>query len=142
MTYPTKRRTYSREQWENAQLAWRVGEFSGEWASWRHLAAMEAGIIDAPSGTKLDSWGDDDPSERALLIRAIRETPEALRLAITTPNVHAWSNVIAILTRGRDERHHDVERSERDDERRRTEEGTPRQATYALRSILDIVGQS
>ena len=139
---PTKRRTFSREQWESAQLAWQVGEFSSEWSTWRHLAAMEAGIIAPPNGTRWDSWGDDQPSERALLIRAIRETPEALRLAIMSPGVHAWSNVIAILTRGRDEQRHDVERSERDDERRRTEEGTPRQATYALRSILDIVGQS
>ena len=113
MTSPTKRRTFSREQWEAAQAAWTAGGFGDEWREWRHLAAMTAGIVAPPTGDRWDSWGDDVPSERALIVRAIRETPEALRAAIGAPGVRSWSSVIAILIRGRDGTMDDVERRER-----------------------------
>jgi hypothetical protein len=142
MTHPTKRRTVSREAFEAARQAWTDGEFSDEWKPWRHLAAMEAGIIAPPDGTKWDQWDDENPSERALLIRAIRETPDSLRRALRTPGVHAWSNVVAILMRRRDELRDDLEQDERDADRRRRDQATPSQATYVLRQVLDIIGQS
>lgn len=142
MTSSTKRPTFSREAWEGAQRAWAAGDFSDEWRHWRHLAAMTAGIIRPPQGTKWDSWGDDQPSERAILIRAIRDTPEALTEAIRSPGVHSWSAVIAILIRGRDGRMSQIEQDERDDARRRAEEDTPRQATRTIRDILDVIGGS
>lgn len=114
MTHPTKRRTFTREQIEASRTAWAAGDFSPEWKPWRHLAAMEAGIIMPPSGTRWDSWDDEEPSERALLVRAMRDTPDALRRAIRTPGVHAWSNVVAILIRGRDRRMEAVEQAEAD----------------------------
>ncbi len=97
-----QRRTVTRERWEAAQAAWAAGEFSDEWRSWRHLAAMKAGIVEPPTGSKWDQWDDDEPSQRAMLIRAIRETPEALRVAILRAPRPTWEAVIEGVLRHRD----------------------------------------
>ena len=78
MTSWTKQRTVTREQLEASRAAWDAGDFGPSWKPWRHLAAMEAGIIVPPSGSRWDQWDDDEPSERALIARAIEETPDAL----------------------------------------------------------------
>jgi len=135
MTAPTKRRTYSRTDWEAAQAAWTAGRFSPEWRDWRHLAAMEAGIIDAPEGSEWDQWDDDEPSQRAILVRAIRETPALLRTAIRTPRVHSWAAVIAILVRGRDDMRAEAALRARDDDQHRATDPTPEQARAALVAI-------
>jgi len=139
MTSPTRQRTYSKDQWLGAQDAWADGDFSDEWTPWRRLAAQQ-GILFPPEGTKYDSWGDDDPSQRAILIRAIRETPELLRYAITSKGVHSWASVIAVLVRGRDETRDIIAADEAAEDR--YDEPTPKQATYALKQILDIIGDS
>jgi hypothetical protein len=140
MTSFTSRRhaLYTPEQMADARAAWDAGRFSDEWRLWRHLAAMEAGIIVPPKGDSYDSWDDDQPSERAQLIRAIRETPRALEAAIRAPNVHSWSAVIAQLVRRREGINADLDR----EERLHRDEPTPQQATYRLREILDVIGQS
>lgn len=97
-----QRRTVTRERWEAAQAAWAAGDFSDEWKPWRHLAAMKAGIVDPPTGTKWDDWTDDEPSQRAMLIRAIRETPEALRVAIARAPRPTWEAVLADVLGFRD----------------------------------------
>lgn len=116
------RRTFTREQLEASRAAWDAGEFSAEWRDWRHLAAMQAGIIDPPTGTRWDSWADDEPSERAILVRAIREQPRALRAALTSGRCHTWAQVVRaiVIERDRladaaDQREHewDVERRKR-----------------------------
>jgi hypothetical protein len=91
-------RTYSRSDWQSAQEAW--AGFSPEWRDARHQAAMR-GILYPPSGTALDSWDDDNPSQRAILIRAIRETPALLSRCIARSK--SWSEVIAKLTAARDD---------------------------------------
>lgn len=102
MTSWTKQRTVTREQLEASRAAWDAGDFGPSWKPWRHLAAMEAGIIVPPSGSRWDQWDDDEPSERALIARAIEETPDALRRAIRSPGVRSWAAVVALVTRNRD----------------------------------------
>jgi hypothetical protein len=103
---------YSRERWEAAQASWRDGEpWSDEWREWRTLAARN-GIPEAPDGTQWDGWDEVEPSERALLIRAIRETPNALRAAILDPKTRSWAAVIAIVIRRRDDMRDDAVQSE------------------------------
>jgi len=84
-----------------SRQAWDAGRFSAEWRPWRHLAAMQAGIIDAPKGSALDSWADEEPSERAILVRAIRETPNALRAALLSGKCHTWAQVVRAVVIGR-----------------------------------------
>lgn len=93
-------RTFSRAEYNEAMAEWAAGDFSEEWRSFRHQAAMK-GIIHPPAGTKLDSWDDDDPSDRALLIRAIRETPNYLQQCIDKSK--GWPEVVARVIRQRDE---------------------------------------
>lgn len=98
----TTRRTFTRQQLEESRAAWDAGRFGDEWKPWRHLAAMQAGIIVPPSGTAEDSWADEDPSERAIVIRAIRETPRALERALRSGKVHSWAQVVRLLLQERD----------------------------------------
>lgn len=137
MTTWTKQRTWPRERIEASRAAWDAGRFSDEWKPWRHLAAMEAGIIDPPTGTRWDQWDDDLPSERAILIRAIRETPDLLRTAILAPNVRSWSAVIAVLTRGRD-----VMRERIGAERHEQHDPSPREASRSIADILGVIRDS
>ncbi len=92
-------RTFTRSELDKARAAWDEGGFSREWRDIRHKAAL-GGLIYPPAGTALDSWDDDNPSQRAMLIRAIRETPKLLdRCLIGAPS---WTVVIARLTHARD----------------------------------------
>lgn len=128
-------RTFTRADLEAANRAWDEGEFSSEWRDIRHKAAM-GGLIYPPSGTRWDSWDDDSPSQRAMLIRAIRETPALLdRCLIGAPS---WTVVINRLTRSRDEwrertRLEDWEEPERP---------THRDAVMTLSQILRRIGDS
>jgi len=126
------RPTYTLEQIEEAKAAWL--DFSDEWAPWRQMAANGPGIIYPPSGTKWDQWDDARPSQRALLVRAIRETPDLLRWAIRGAEP-SWSSVLARLLAGRDEMREQIEEPE-------PEGPTPREATYAIKKILTIIGDS
>ena len=107
-------RTYTRAAWDEAQELWRTGDFSDEWKPWRHEAAM-AGIVYPPEGTKWDSWEDDPPSDRAMLVRAIRETPALLHRCI--PGARSWAEVAVRLIRARDEWRADLVIRERWDDR-------------------------
>lgn len=93
-------RTFSRYDWMAAQTSWEEAEFSHEWRPFRDLAAS-VGMIYPPTGSRWDSWSDDEPSQRALLVRAIRETPDELRKAIRSSR--SWGEVVGKLNRQRDE---------------------------------------
>jgi hypothetical protein len=131
-------RTYSRDAWLEAQLAWDDGTFSDEWKPWRHKAAMELGVIYPPAGTAYDSWEDDNPSQRAILIRAIRETPALLAKCFR--GSRSWSDVIAKLTRSRDEWRAELRAAALDEEP--DDVPSSREATVALKRILDRIGES
>lgn len=104
------RRTFTREQLDASRAAWDARRFSAEWREWRHLAAMQAGIIDPPTGDAFDPWADDEPSERAIIIRAIRETPRTLRSALTSGRCHTWAQVVREVVQHRDRLGDDADR--------------------------------
>lgn len=135
----TKQRTYDRDTMLRSRAAWDAGDFGPEWRPWRHLAAMRAGIIFPPDGTAWDSWSDDSPSQRAILIRAIRETPTALRRAIEAPGVRSWAAVIERLLRHRDRLADDADQRELDWSRtKRTPTPTP--LADVLGTVADSLG--
>lgn len=128
-------KTYSREAWTDAQDAWDDGEFSDEWREARHTMAMQ-GCIFPPSGTRWDSWEDDAPSQRAVLIRAIRESPDLLRQSMK--GASSWSVVIERLMRRRDAWRAEMRAEEQPDDDRWND----RDATLTLKKILDRVAAS
>lgn len=130
-------KTYSRAVWEEAQAAWEAGEFSDEWKQVRHEAAMK-GMLFPPSGSKWDSWGDDDPSERAMLIRALRETPNVLNRAIQARS--SWAGVVAYVVRQRDDWSAEQERIARSEPAEESPDS--REATVILKRVLDRIGNS
>ena len=134
------RRTFTRQQLEDSRAAWDAGDFSDEWRDWRHLAAMQAGIIDPPEGSKWDSWGDDDASDRALLIRAIREQPKALRAALTSGRCHTWKQVIREVVQERDRMTEDVYDREREAAHVRRQQVSRDEAATTLRRIRELIG--
>lgn len=121
-------KTYRREDWLAAQDAWR--DFSPEWREVRHQAAMR-GILYPPSGTRWDSWEDDEPSQRAILIRAIRETPKLLESCVAKSR--SWSEVIGRLTAARDAWRADLDDVDR---HRIDDQPTHREAVMTLGAIL------
>jgi hypothetical protein len=105
---------------------------------------MRCGIIYPPTGLATDSWEDDEPSQRAILIRAIRETPKLLDRSMR-PDCRSWGDVIAYLLRGRDDLRARLEDEDRDARRDRLDE-QPTHAEAAMvlgaimRRIRDSVG--
>lgn len=91
--------TFSQADWRRAQAAWEAGEFDRAWSPFRELAGR-AGFIYPPAGTRWDSWEDDQPSQRAIIWRAIEETPDLLRRCIA--RARSWSDVVRELTSERD----------------------------------------
>jgi hypothetical protein len=137
----TRQRTYSRQVIEESRAAWDAGDFSAEWKPWRHMAAMVAGIIYPPDGTKWDSWGDDSPSQRAMLVKAMRESPEALRAAIRAARRPTWSAVLDEMLRVWGERGERVDEAIRDNDRERADDITHQQAKDTLRRIGTVLGR-
>lgn len=127
-------RTFSQEHWSAALQAWKDGNFSAEWKPYRHQAAMR-GMIYPPEGTEFDSWEDDEPSQRAILIRAIRETPNLLTRAIERGR--SWGAVIGYIIAERDEWRAELRRVSplRD-------EPDEREAVVALSRIIQRIAQS
>jgi hypothetical protein len=133
-------RTFSRSDWEGALAAWEAGEFSDEWREVRHQAAMR-GILYPPSGSKWDSWDDDQPSQRAILIRAIREMPRLLSEVVAYSR--SWSDVIGKLLASRDDWREEVDRGERRAIARQLEEHPrPREAIQTVGAILTRMRES
>jgi len=131
-------KTFSREAWEDAQASW--SGFSDEWRDTRHAMAMR-GVIFAPAGTEFDSWEDDSPSQRAMLIRAIREQPTLLRRCIL--RARSWSDVIANLMTARDDWRAEQAEGEAEAARRhRDETPTGREAALSLKTILDRISDA
>jgi hypothetical protein len=100
------------------------------------------GIIFPPEGTRWDSWGDDSPSQRAIVIRAIRETPDLLLVAVSRSS--NWGGVVRILlgTLNEEVRPDLLDWERRERQRRLEEEGGPREATMALGNIIKRLGDS
>lgn len=98
------------------------------------------GLIYPPEGTEFDSWADDNPSQRAILIRAIRETPRLLDKCVI--RARSWSDVIARLLKERDDWRERNDRDARDEEWDRRDDLTHREAVQSLAGILQRIDDS
>ena len=132
-------RTYSKSAFDEARALWDSGHFSDEWKPYRHQAAMR-GFIYPPEGTAFDSWDEDIPSQRAMLIRAIRETPRLLSAAIGRSQ--SWGEVVAFVIKRRDDMREELDERDRAIARSRADEQGPQEATDTIKAILNRIGDS
>jgi hypothetical protein len=109
-------RTFSREEWDAASAAWHEGEFEERiWASARRAAA-DRGMLYPPAGTQHDDIDAPHPSQRAIVYRAIDETPELLKRVIARSST--WSQVVDELMRSVNARRDEQGEAEMDSGRR------------------------
>lgn len=132
-------RTFSRSAFEEAQALWADGHFSDEWKPFRHQAAMR-GMLYPPEGDRFDSWENDEPSQRAMLIRSIRETPKLTAVAISRSR--SWGEVVAYIIKRRDDMREELDARERESARRRAGEPRPHEAVMSIKEIMQRIGDS
>jgi hypothetical protein len=130
-------RTYVRADIEASRQAW--ADFGPEWSEYRRIAA-ERGMLYPPSGSPFDSWEDPEPSQRAIIYRAIEDTPKALREIVGSS--WSWSQVIRKLMTDLERRREDADFRERDAEWAKLNDPSDRQATQTLGAILGRIGES
>lgn len=132
-------RTFSREAWTEAQELWRTGAFSDEWRPFRHQAAMR-GMLYPPDGTRWDSSDDEQPSQRAIIVRAIRDTPGLLSKAIDTSR--SWGEVVGKLIAGVNGMREDADERESWARRKRRELPEHIESAMSIKAILQRLGDS
>ncbi len=112
------RATYSGSQMAAAERAW--DSYSGDWDQWHELV-KEVGIIFPPSGYLGDSCDGPQPSQRAIIVRAMTDTPDLLRWAILGAEP-SWRSIVARLFSGLDEMREQADVLDAADERRHFDE--------------------
>lgn len=132
-------KTFSAKDWHASLEEWDAGRFSDEWKPFRHLAAMR-GILFPPTGSRHDSWEDPEPSQRAILWRAVSETPKLLAEAID--RARSWREVLDYVLARRDEWRAELDQRERELARLKEREANPREAVLSLRQIMDRIVES
>jgi hypothetical protein len=125
--------TFSASDWRLAQEAWLAGEFGSEWDEAR-AAARSRGFIFPPSGSRHDDWDDEHPSQRAIVYRAIEESPRLLLRCVARSR--SWSDVVRMLAGERDAWRVRNARSAELDAAAADAGPTREEAAGALRSIL------
>lgn len=126
-------RTYRREDVVESRRRWAEGEFDAAWQPYRTLAAGR-GFIHPPAGSRHDSIDDEPPSQRAIVWRAIEDTPTLLRDAIRRSR--NWGEVVRLLIAELDRRREDAGLAERDAAWEREQLPTRRQAAEHIASIF------
>jgi hypothetical protein len=92
-------RTYRHIDLEAADRAWSDGRFGPSWSHIRRKAAM-AGLLFPPSGSADDDPTTKSPSQRAILGRALTDTPQLLEHCMV--GASSWREVVARLIAARD----------------------------------------
>lgn len=130
-------RTYDRATFLRAQASWEG--FDWEWQALRRTAAA-AGIIFAPEGSKWDDRDADEPSQRAIVWRALRDNPAKLDTIVRRSR--SWGQVVGGIIGMEASLREDANDRVRDDAWDRQDEATGRQATQSIAAILTRIGDS
>lgn len=82
-------RTYKADDWHRAQAEWLT--FGAEWAELRQIAAAR-GLIFPPNGSAHDDRDAENPTQRAIIWRALVDNPTELKRVMRTAS--SWSQVV------------------------------------------------
>lgn len=135
-------RTFSRAAWSAASESWREGGLDAEtWYRVRYAAACR-GMLYPPAGEAGDDCDDPHPSQRAIVYRALDNTPALLFGVIGRSS--SWSEVSrelihAIHASRTDAELAEIEQDRREETRRRNERTS---APQRLGDIIRRAGSS
>lgn len=130
-------RTYDRETYQRLVKAWEG--FGPEWTAARQ-ACTNAGYPFPPSGSPEDERDDVEPSQRAIVWRALDFRP--LRTLDTIRTSRSWSDVVRKIMADEGRLREDATWRARDDDWERGHEITARESTQTLAAILDRIRDS
>lgn len=130
-------RTYSRADLDASRRAW--SDFGDGWREARRVAAV-AGMLYPPAGTRFDDRDDAQPSQRAIVWAALDDRPSST-LAIIGRS-RSWSAVVRAVMAEEGSLREDADLAERDAAWERDHGPDPREATTAIKRILDRIGAS
>lgn len=124
-------RTYDRETYLRLRDAWRT--FGPEWTAARELCALR-GYPFPPNGTALDDRDDPEPSQRAIVWRALEYRP--LRTLDVIRTARSWSEVVRRIMAEEDRLREDIGFGERDAAWEKDGQPNHHQSTRLLGDIL------
>jgi hypothetical protein len=130
-------RTYSRDDWFQAKEAWR--DFGWEWQELRRLAA-DRGMIYPPTGTRHDDRDAENPTQRAIVWRALQDNPAELRKLIL--RCRSWNGVVAGIIGLESRLRLDADDLERDEAWDKAHHPDHREAARSIADILRRIGDS
>lgn len=130
-------RTYSREDWFQAKAKWE--SFGPRWAGVRRAAA-DRGILFPPSGTAHDDRDAAEPSQRAIVWRALEDNPTELHRIIGRSR--SWNGVVAGIIGLEARLREDADWRDRDTAADKADLPTHREAAMSLAAILRRVEDS
>ena len=130
-------RTYSRDDWFRAKAEWE--DFDYHWNTIRQLA-RDAGMIFPPSGTKHDDRDAENPSQRAIVYRALIDNPRELHKIIA--RCRSWNGVVASIIGLETRLRLDADDLERDVRFDKARDPDHIESAQALSSILNRIRES
>lgn len=132
-------RTYTPLVFQEARRQWEAGSFGWRWNRIRAIAAQK-GYLYPPSGSVHDDRESGEPSQRAIIWRALEDNPKELERIVGRSM--SWSQVVdgiigleARLAAGVTER-------DRDDDWERKNLATPRESLSAIGGVFERVAAS
>jgi len=130
-------RTYDRETYQRMREAW--ADFGVEWTAARQACA-NAGYPFPPSGSRWDDRDDPEPSQRAIVYRALEYRP--LHTLDTIRTSRSWSGVVKKILAEEDRLRDDATYRERDAEWDKDGRPSGYEATVSIKRLLDRIGNS
>lgn len=130
-------RTYSRDDFLRSRQEW--GDFGPEW-EWLRKLAVNGGMLFPPSGSKHDDRDAPEPSQRAIVYRALIDNPTELRKIVLRSR--SWSQVVDGIFGFETRLRGDADESERNARWERDHEASPRQSLMSIAEIMRRIGDS
>lgn len=130
-------RTYSRDDFLRSREAW--SDFGPEW-EWLRKLAIHGGMLFPPSGTRHDDRDAAEPSQRAIVYRALVDQPTELRKIVLRSR--SWSQVVDAIFGLEQRLRYDADETQRDAEWERDGRTTGRESMFSLAQIIQRIEDS
>lgn len=132
-----RERTFSRADWIASSETWL--DYGPRWAHIRHVA-RQAGMLYPPAGSIQDDRDAAQPSQRAIVWRALEDNPAELEAIVRRSR--SWSGVVDRIIGMEGRLRADADYAERDAAWDRDQAPDHREAAMSLAAILERIEAS